>query len=160
MSKHKGWMGLVLALLLPLAGAQAVLPEAEVSQRLQHLSKELRCLVCQNESLAESPASLADDLRNEVRAQIESGQSDEAIKAYLVARYGYFVIYQPPFMWRTLGLWLTPFLILFGLGGWLLYQLRRQQVQTTVSETVDGVDQADVAKAVAKIAKEFEGEQK
>ncbi|MBP6562044.1 MAG: cytochrome c-type biogenesis protein CcmH [Neisseriaceae bacterium] len=149
-------LALALALWLPcLSAAAAPLSEAVVDQRLQQLSKELRCLVCQNESLAESPAGLADDLRREVRGQIESGQSDAEIKAYLVARYGYFVMYEPPWLWQTLWLWLTPFVILLGLGGWLLWQLRRPEPRAVPPPQTG----ADTAAALAKLKQEFEREQ-
>ncbi len=156
---NKRLLGLLLALWLPLLGAETTLPEADVAQRLQHLSKALRCLVCQNESLAESPAGLADDLRHEVRGQIESGRSDEEIKAYLVDRYGYFVLYEPPWLWQTWGLWLGPLFILLGLGGWLLWQLRRTKPGTEPDYGGDGVDDAETAVKLAKLKQEFEREQ-
>lgn len=156
---NKGLLGLLLALWLPLLSAQNTLSEADVAQRLQHLSKELRCLVCQNESLAESPAGLADDLRREVRGQIESGRSDEEIKVYLVDRYGYFVLYDPPWLWQTWGLWLGPLFILLGLGGWLLWQLRRVKPAAEPACRGDNVDDAETAAKLAKLKQEFEREQ-
>src|SRR5204863_3476570 len=73
---------------------------------------ELRCLVCQNQTLAESNAPLAVDLRNQVREQLAAGKSEDEVKAWLVARYGDFVLYKPPFKASTLLLWLGPFLFL------------------------------------------------
>lgn len=85
-------------------------PEVEV--RLKHLSTELRCLVCQNSTLADSDAPLAQDLRNEIRKLIESGKTDKEIVAYLVARYGDFVTFRPPVNASTALLWFGPFLML------------------------------------------------
>jgi len=85
-------------------------PEVEV--RLKQLSTELRCLVCQNSTLADSDAPLAQDLRNEIRKLIEGGKTDEEIVAYLVARYGDFVTFRPPVNASTAILWFGPFLML------------------------------------------------
>jgi cytochrome c-type biogenesis protein CcmH len=83
-----------------------------VEARLKKLSIELRCLVCQNSTLADSDAPLAQDLRNEIRKLIESGQTDEEIVAYLVARYGDFVTFRPPVNASTALLWFGPFVML------------------------------------------------
>ncbi len=80
--------------------------------RLKSLSRELRCLVCQNQTLSESNAPLAEDLRREIRSLIAKGMSDEDIKTYLVDRYGDFVLYSPPFEPKTLVLWLAPTILL------------------------------------------------
>src|SRR5258706_8513528 len=77
--------------------------------RLRILAEELRCLVCQNQTIADSNADLAVDLRREVRAQILQGKSDAEIKNYLVARYGDFVLYKPPVQANTMLLWVGPF---------------------------------------------------
>lgn len=151
---------LVCLLLLPLFNAQAALSNKEAEQRFNSLSKELRCLVCQNESLAESPAGLADDLRQEVRAQINTGKTDEEIKNYLVDRYGYFILYKPPFIGPTLLLWIAPFLILFGLGGWLVWQLiRKEKMKTSMQTDTESNINIGYEKELAKIKKEFEQEQ-
>lgn len=92
--------------------------------RVQNLSLKLRCLVCQNESIAESRAPLADDLRNQVREQLAAGKSEDQIIEYLVSRYGDFVLYQPPFKPITLVLWLGPLLLLLAGAGWLIHRLR------------------------------------
>ena len=87
--------------------------------RLKRLESELRCLVCQNQTLADSNADLAADLRREVRALAVAGKSDEEIKAYLVARYGDFVLYDPPVKPITWMLWFGPFaLLLVGAVVW------------------------------------------
>lgn len=101
---------LVCGLLLPvLARAQAPAPE---DARYQALITELRCLVCQNQSIAESNAPLAADLREQVRVQIAAGRSDAEILEFLTARYGDFVLYRPPFKLRTWLLWIGPFALL------------------------------------------------
>jgi len=101
---------ILLALLMPLAWAAE--PQQPVDpDRLYRLTSELRCLVCQNESLADSNAPLAIDLKNEVRSRMAAGESDEQIKKFLVDRYGNFVIYRPPFNAATLLLWLGPLLL-------------------------------------------------
>src|SRR5262245_53527875 len=81
-------------------------------QRFAHLTAELRCLVCQNESLADSTAGLAQDLRYEIYQQIQDGKDDAAIKQYLVSRYGQFILFKPAFNALTLVLWIFPFILL------------------------------------------------
>ena len=93
--------------------AQA-LTDIEFEGRLKRLEAELRCLVCQNQTLADSNAPLAEDLRREVRALATSGKSDEEIRQYLVARYGDFVLYKPPLQRNTWLLWTGPFILLAG----------------------------------------------
>lgn len=96
-------------------------PKAEASltpaqqQQFQSLAKEIRCLVCQNQSLADSEAELATDLRQEITTMIEQGKADDDIKEYLVERYGEFILYRPRLNEKTLLLWIAPF-ILLGLG--------------------------------------------
>jgi cytochrome c-type biogenesis protein CcmH len=96
-----------------------------VEARLIAISEELRCLVCQNESLAGSRAELAEDLRREVRKLIQDGKSDTEIKDYLVARYGDFVLYRPPVKPTTWLLWFGPFALLAGAVAGLIAYLRR-----------------------------------
>jgi cytochrome c-type biogenesis protein CcmH len=93
---------------------------------LRTLESELRCLVCQNQTLAESPAGLAGDLRREVRSLVEQGKSDAEIKAFLRARYGDFVLYKPPVDPKTYLLWFGPFglLIIGAISGWLVARRR------------------------------------
>jgi cytochrome c-type biogenesis protein CcmH len=102
-------------LLAPLAGSAIdALPfkDRAEEQRFQHLARQLRCLVCQNESLADSSADLAKDLRQEVFEQMRQGKSDEEIKLYLTARYSDFVLYNPPLRSGTVLLWFGPLLVL------------------------------------------------
>jgi len=94
--------------------------------RLKKLESELRCLVCQNQTLADSNASLAEDLRREVRELAVSGKNDGEIRAYLVARYGDFVLYDPPLKRTTWLLWIGPFALLAG-GAALWWTLLRRR---------------------------------
>ncbi len=100
---------LVTLFAAPVWASQSEMPlTPEQTLRYETLLNELRCLVCQNQNLAESNAPLAEDLRREVRTQIGKGKSSAEIKAYLTARYGDFVLYRPPFKPRTWLLWLGP----------------------------------------------------
>ena len=115
------WRAACLALFLMPGLALALDPSEQLADpaleaRARAISAELRCLVCQNESIEESHALIARDLRQLVRARLVAGDSDEAVTAYVVARYGEFVLLRPPFA-RNLGLWLGgPALLLLGLG--------------------------------------------
>ena len=105
--------------------------------RLKNLSRELRCLVCQNQTLSESNAPLAEDLRREIRLLIAKGMSDEDIKMYLVDRYGDFVLYSPPFESKTLDLWLAPaILLILGLFMLLVTIRRRNLIINKSSEEI------------------------
>jgi cytochrome c-type biogenesis protein CcmH len=111
------------------ASAQEAKPMAEdpeLEKRVMKLSQELRCLVCQNETLADSRADLAVDLRNQVREQMRAGKSDKEIIAFLTERYGDFVLYNPPVKPSTYLLWFGPFLLLMA-GLALLYRFVRQR---------------------------------
>ncbi|QWC96380.1 cytochrome c-type biogenesis protein CcmH [Polynucleobacter paneuropaeus] len=97
-----------------------------VEQRLIGISEEMRCLVCQNESLAGSRSDLANDLRAQIRSMIKAGKSDAEIRQYMVDRYGDFVLYRPPVKPTTWLLWLGPFTILVvGIIGLLMYLRKR-----------------------------------
>jgi cytochrome c-type biogenesis protein CcmH len=119
---------------LALAGAyraQVAQPAADtndpvVEARLKHLSKELRCLVCQNETLADSQAGLAEDLRREIREQIRAGKSDEDIMNFLTQRYGQFILYRPQVTPTTYLLWFGPFVLLL-IGMVVLFRYIRQR---------------------------------
>ncbi len=134
--------GILLSLLLAFSlGAHAgeAQPNAEdpiIEQRLIKLAEDLRCLVCQNESLAGSHAELAEDLRREIREQMKAGKNDQEVIAYLTERYGDFVLYRPPFKPVTYLLWLGPLLFLaLGAGIWYLTLKKRRAVKTlTVDE--------------------------
>ena len=112
-------------------------PELEL--RLKKLETELRCLVCQNQTLADSPAGLAGDLRREIRMLADQNKSNEEIKEHLRVRYGDFVLYRPPVDNKTYLLWFGPFSLLIG-GGILLWFMNRRRAKnlqpaTPISET-------------------------
>ena len=120
---------LMLAVPLAVAGAQAVPTEQDpvTAQRAVRLAEQLRCLVCQNQSIEESNASLAADLRAEIRERIAQGQSDEEIIRFMVQRYGDFVLYRPRLMATTVLLWLGPALLLILAAFIFVRQLRLRQ---------------------------------
>jgi cytochrome c-type biogenesis protein CcmH len=110
--------------------AQPMAQDPQVEARLVVIAEELRCLVCQNESLASSHAELAEDLRREVRKLIREDKTDAQIKTYLVERYGDFVLYKPPLKPLTWPLWFGPFMLLaLALWGlWRYLRLRKQSI--------------------------------
>ena len=122
--------------------------DAALDARLKRLETELRCLVCQNQTLADSNADLADDLRREVRALALAGKSDEEIKAYLVARYGDFVLYNPPVKPVTWMLWFGPFALLAGGGAAWWVVLRRRVRSAGVAPTKGDADAEARARAL------------
>lgn len=121
----------LLLCLMPLfahAGeAKDMAADPVLEKRMIGLAEKLRCLVCQNESLASSHAELAEDLRREVREQMSKGNSDQEIIDYLVSKYGDFVLYEPPVKSYTLLLWFGPFALLLVAGGTLFFQLRKRR---------------------------------
>jgi len=123
---------ILFSLLAAACFAKEAVPLAEdpvVEQRLIAISEEMRCLVCQNESLAGSRAELAQDLRRELREQIRAGRSDEEIKQYMVSRYGDFVLYRPPVKPTTWLLWLGPFALLLVALALFVRYLRRAALE-------------------------------
>lgn len=102
-------------------------PDPKVEARLKAIAHELRCLVCQNQTIADSDAPLAVDLRQQTRKMIAEGRSDEEIRAYMVQRYGDFVLYKPPFNATTALLWAAPGLLLVGGFAALFVMLRRRR---------------------------------
>jgi cytochrome c-type biogenesis protein CcmH len=115
---------LLFALLVSIAfGSRAI----EDNDRIRKLEEKLRCLVCQNQTLADSNAELAGDLRKQVRDQVAAGKSDEQIVEFLVQRYGDFVLYEPPFKATTALLWIGPFVLLLVAGAVLVVTLRRRR---------------------------------
>ena len=136
---------LCLLAAIGLSAAHAVLPDEVMSDpakeaRARTLSRELRCMVCQNQSIDDSEAPLARDLRLLVRERIAAGDSDTQVIDFLVARYGEFVLLKPRFEQQTLLLWLVPPLVLFGGGIALWMQLRRRAKvapETTASLTAE-----------------------
>ncbi len=127
----KYWLALILALQCAFSSfAGEAIPLAEdpvVEQRMIAISEELRCLVCQNESLAGSRADLAMDLRRELRTLVKANKSDAEIMEYMVSRYGDFVRYRPPVKPLTWMLWFGPFFLLIGALYFLVRLVRRNQ---------------------------------
>jgi cytochrome c-type biogenesis protein CcmH len=114
----KRWFGILLILFSTALHARIethVFDSPEDEARYQTLTEELRCLVCQNQNLADSNAELAQDLRRQTYEMVQAGKTNEEIVAYMVQRYGDFVLYRPPFRPATLLLWVGPFVIL-GIG--------------------------------------------
>src|SRR5215213_11479079 len=122
---------LLICLFAPVVVAQVQeeeLPSDDpvIEQRLANLSKELRCLQCQNQTLADSPAGLAADLRREIRVQMKAGKSDQQILAFLTQRYGDFILYKPRVTFTTYLLWFGPFVLLLT-GLYVLFRYIKQR---------------------------------
>lgn len=120
-----------------IAGFITVAPEYE--ERYEKLLSELRCLVCQNQTVAESPAGLADDFRLEVKDMLERGASDQEILDFMSDRYGDFVLYNPPVKARTYLLWVGPFVLLIG-GVLIAIFLVRQRATTATNNELSDQD--------------------
>jgi cytochrome c-type biogenesis protein CcmH len=131
------------AILLWLACALALAQSPEAEKRVAALAHELRCLVCQNQTLADSNAPLAVDLRNQIREQLAAGKSESDVIDFMVARYGDFVLYRPPLKASTALLWAGPFLFLL-LGVWLM--IRRIARQSVSEKQLSEADRARAAK--------------
>ena len=146
--RARGALLLVLLFVTGIAFAQAIDPlpfknHAE-EVRFQNLTRELRCLVCQNENLADSNADLARDLRHEVFELMQSGKSDEEIKQYLVDRYSDFVLYDPPVKSSTMLLWFGPLAILLAGGVVVVVTVRRRSRVAPVAAVDDtSTDEGD-----------------
>lgn len=156
---------LVLALLLVLAapaGAiverQDVMPEdftgEDQKQRFKDLIEELRCTVCQNQSLSDSNASLARDLRHKVRELMDEGLTDEEIKTFLAARYGDFVLYNPPLKRSTYMLWFGPFAFLLLGAVVVLVLVRRRRTNPADAEGLSTQEQQQLSRALGEDTKQ------
>ena len=145
-------IAVLFALLAP-GAAFAVRPDEMLKDptleaRARHLSEELRCMVCQNQSIDDSEAPLAHDLRVLVRQRLEAGDSDRQVLDYLVSRYGDFVLLKPPFKFETLLLWgLPPLALLIGLAGIVIVSRRRSGLVER-PEPLSSDEQAKVATLV------------
>jgi cytochrome c-type biogenesis protein CcmH len=129
---RKFFFSLLLLISIAAQAKEAPLAAAnpELEKRVMALSEELRCLVCQNQTLADSHAELAIDLKNQVREKLASGMSDHDVINYMVERYGDFVLYRPPVKGITWLLWFGPFLLLIGGIAVLMLKLKRRSVPT------------------------------
>ncbi|WP_263768265.1 cytochrome c-type biogenesis protein [Propionivibrio soli] len=138
--RYSWWLALfaVMASLAVFAPARAkeaapLAADEAVEKRLVAIASELRCLVCQNESLAGSHAELANDLRREIRTMIGQGRSDREILDFMVSRYGDFVLYRPPLKLTTILLWFGPVVLLLGGLAALVAYLRRRNRQVVAA---------------------------
>ena len=119
-------------------------PDPGVEQRLKNLGEELRCLVCQNQTIADSNAPLALDLRNQIRVQVKQGKSDDEIRTYMTERYGDFVLYKPPFKATTAVLWIGPF-ALIAVGALVLWLVVRRKPAAVEAGTDKTKRREDIA---------------
>jgi cytochrome c-type biogenesis protein CcmH len=150
--KRIGLLLIIFCLLPSLALAKEAQPSAAdpvLEQRVMKLSKELRCLVCQNETLADSRADLAVDLRDQIREQMHAGKTDKEIIAYLTERYGKFILYNPPVDPTTYLLWFGPFVLLVA-GLALLFRYLKQRRELIVDQPLS-VDDRLRAESLLKV---------
>lgn len=124
---------------------------AEEEQRFAELIKELRCVVCQNQAVADSNAELAQDVRDLVRNQIVEGQTDQQITDFLVERYGEFVLYNPPLNPKTYVLWLGPLVLVLIALIVLVYLIRRHTQTTTTPPALTKEEQQQIKQALKKV---------
>lgn len=109
------------------------MPTPELQQRYDELTHELRCMQCQNQSIADSPVGLASDLRRDVREQLIAGKSDDEIRDAMVKRYGNFILFRPPFKASTAWVWLAPFVLLL-IGAVITVRILRQRAKLVASD--------------------------
>jgi len=138
---------LILGGLLLVSGAVYAVEDIELKNvedepRFNELANELRCMVCQNQSIADSNAELALDFRNQVKEKINAGQSNEEIVDFMVARYGDYILYRPPFNMATALLWIGPFLLV-AIGFFIVIRVRKRQ-GTDADEPIDEKHQAQL----------------
>lgn len=142
-------ISLLLALLVVASPAAAVLPDEQLQDpaleaRARAISQKLRCVVCQNQSIDDSDAPLARDLRIIVRERLQAGETDAQAIQFLVERYGHYVLLKPPFEIATIALWGGPFVMLILGGGFvLLYMRRRRPVEAL--RPLEAADEARLA---------------
>ncbi len=132
-----GMLALLLAVLAGTAHGKEAQPASDDPQleaRVMAIAEELRCLVCQNETIAASHADLAVDLRKQIRLKLQQGQSQQQILDFMVERYGDFVLYRPPWKARTLLLWLGPFVLLVMAVAVMAVNVRRRRRAATAQE--------------------------
>jgi len=131
-------LGLLLAAPVLAKEAAPLAADPVLEKRAMALAEELRCLVCQNQSLADSHAELAVDLKNQIREKLKAGMGEKQIVEYMVARYGDFVLYRPPVKATTVPLWFGPFVVLVAAIAGLFFYLRRRRTaapEQPLSET-------------------------
>lgn len=119
-----------------------------VEKRVESITKGLRCLVCQNQTIADSQAELALELKSQVRHQVERGASDQDVIDYMVHRYGDFILYRPPFKQITLLLWLGPFLLLIFSLFYLYLKIRKPRIES------EDIPELEIERAAALLAEQ------
>lgn len=143
---------LILAVAVSTANAvkpDEVLPDRAMEQRAREISAGLRCLVCQNQSIDDSDAPLARDLRVLVRDRLKAGDSDEQVYAFVVRRYGEYVLLKPPLGLHTILLWAGPFMVL-AFGVFALLRLRRRHAPGHVGTALSEAEKAELEKVLGK----------
>ena len=148
-----GFFCLSTAAIADSATEAALADDPVAEKRLAKLSEELRCLVCQNQNIADSNAELAQDLRREIRGMIKAGQSDKEIVDFMVARYGDFVLYRPPVQGNTLLLWAGPIVLLI-VGFLLLVRYQRRRAERVAAQ--DQPLSAEEARRAEALLKELD----
>ncbi len=143
------WRIIVAALLLilaaPVFAQERQLADPALEQRARSLSYEIRCVVCQSQSIAESDADIARDMRGLIREQIAAGRSDQDIRDYLVARYGDFILFEPPFKATTYALWIGPFVLLVAALIGVIVFFRRRAAQPVAPRELSAAERSRVA---------------
>jgi cytochrome c-type biogenesis protein CcmH len=137
---------LLACILAPLAHAaqgEGKADDPELEAQVQRVASELRCLVCQNQTIADSNAELAQDLRREVRSMLAGGKSESEVREFMTQRYGDFILYRPPLKGTTLLLWVGPFLLL-GAGAWQLRRVARNRRRIAGEAALTAEDEARV----------------
>jgi cytochrome c-type biogenesis protein CcmH len=127
-----------------------VLSDANLEARARALSRELRCMVCQNQSIDDSDAPLAKDLRVLVRERLTKGDSDEQVMDFLVSRYGEFVLLKPTFEWHTAILWLTPLIVLLAGAITMLAAIRRRRVAASAPPPLNADEERQLREVLDK----------
>ncbi len=146
MSRLLAVLAMLWLSLAPALAEEAQLADPKLEQRARDLSREIRCVVCQSQSVADSDADIAQEVRALIREQVAAGKSDQEIRDYLVARYGDFVLFDPPFKAATYVLWIGPFAILVLAGiGVVVYFRHRAREPGRVKE-LDPDEQSRVAR--------------
>jgi len=130
--------------------AEIAHPDPGVEARLKVIAHELRCLVCQNQTIADSNAPLAVDLRQQVRGMVAAGKSDDEIRTYMVDRYGDFVLYKPPFNAVTAVLWVAPGLLIVAGFAALAVMIRRRRVEARGAPAPDAAKRREIESLLAE----------
>jgi cytochrome c-type biogenesis protein CcmH len=145
MSRPHATFGVTLAMALSTVVFAQTLSNADprLEDRVKALSAELRCLVCQNQTVADSDAPVARDMRDQVRAQLAAGKSESEVKQYMTERFGDFVLYKPTFKASTLALWIGPFLVLLIAAFAFVRHVRKRSTLATPAALTD----AELARA-------------